>query len=166
MKLLFNKLQCISYVLTYLNTILTEESISFELISEAPKWLRLISRGNYCAYKNIIYVPSVHLELVSSPSDIDKTVATAKLLPWVMALHDNNINISKWKALQLLFSLPYQIHYNLYQFLFLKATNNQFYELITVGFMTTCRHFIIFKKIPYKQIEDWISAILEKNRPS
>ena len=111
MKLLFNKLQCISYVLTYLNTILTEESISFELISEAPKWLRLISRGNYCAYKNIIYVPSVHLELVSSPSDIDKTVATAKLLPWVMALHDNNINISKWKGISLQHKILQRIHF-------------------------------------------------------
>lgn len=165
MKLLNNKLQCISYVLKYLNTVLTNETISFELISEAPKWLRLISRGNYCAYKNTVYVPNFHLELVSSPSDVDRTLATSKLLPWVMLLHDNNTNISKLKALQGLLSLSYQIHYGMYEFLFLKATNNEFYELVTVGFMTSRKMFSIFKTLPYKAIELWMSAILEKNKP-
>ena len=164
MKLLSNKLQHISYVLKYLNTVLTDESVSFELISEAPKWLRIISRGNYCAYKNIVYVPSFHLELVSSESDVERTLATSKVLPWIMLLHDNNGTVSKWKTLQGLLSLSYQIHYGMYEFLFLKATNNKFYELVTVGFMTSRKIFNMFK-IPYKAIEIQMAAILEKNKP-
>lgn len=165
MKLLKNKLQTISYVLKYLDTVLTNESVSFELLSEAPKWLRVVSRGNYCAYRNVIYVPSFHLELVSSESDIERTLATSKLLPFIMLLHDNNENISKLKALQSLLSLSYRIHYGMYEFLFLKATDNKFYELVTVGFMTSRKLFNVFK-VPYKTIETWMSAVLDKNKPN
>ena len=166
MRVISHKLQSIPYVITYLNKLISDETISFELLSEAPLWLKLLSRGQYCGYKNVIYVPKVHLELVSSEYDTDKTLATAKMLPWIMCFHDGKNRISVSQLLKLLFFVRYQIHYTLYELLFLKATNNKFYQPITLGFMITRRHFWSFKKLAYDKVEAFTSAILEHNKPN
>ncbi len=166
MRLLEHKLQTVPTVVTYLNNLVTKEAISFEMISEAPLWLRLISRGQYCGYKKSIYVPPFHLEMIASKHDTDKTLATAKMLPWVMCFHDSNENISAWKAFKMLFSVRHQIHYTLYELLFLKATNNKFYELVTVGFMTTRKSLWSIRKMPYEKVEHFVTSILEANKPT
>ena len=162
MKVLTTKLQTISYVVSYLNKTLSNESISFELLSEAPLWLRFLSKGQYCGYKNTIYVPKFHLELVKSEHDTDKTIATGKILPWLMLYHDTK-TISILSTLRLLFITRYQIHYTLYEILFLKATKNKFYEVIALGFITSRKG--IFGKLSYDTVEKYISNILETNKP-
>lgn len=164
MKLLTHKLQTVPYTVSYLNSLVNKETISFEMLSEAPLWLRLLSRGGYCGYKKSIYVPNVHLEMIKSEHDTDKTLATAKLLPWVMCFHDNKENISFSQTFKLLFSTRHQIHYTLYELLFLKATSNKFYELITVGFMTSRRKGL--KKMPYDAVQEHMALILSSNKPT
>ena len=163
MKLIDKKFQTVSYTLAYLTDVLAKTSISFELLSEAPLWLRLLSRGQYCAYNKTIYVPTTHLELVASEHDTDKTVATGKTLPWVMLIHDNQ-RISFIKLLQMLYSISYQTHYTLYEILFLKATHNKFYELISLGFMTSRKSIFSFKAMPYTKIQDHLATILTNNK--
>jgi hypothetical protein len=164
MRVLARKLQTIPYVIAHINKSINGEASPFELLSQAPLWLRLVSRGRYCAYRNVIYVPSFHLELVSSKYEADRTLATAKLLPWVMLLHDVE-SVSLLTALKSLFYLPYQLHYFLYEFLFLKATNHKFFEVISMGFMTTRSKWFGMKKLSYEDVELHMRVILDLNKP-
>lgn len=167
MRLLSYKLQTMPYVINHISKTIHGEQSPFEMISEAPLWLRLLSRGRYCAYGNTIYVPAFHLELVSSKYDADRTLATAKLLPWVMLLHDApNGRVPFLLTLASLFSTSYQTHYFLYEFLFLKATKHKFYDVISIGFMTTRRTWFGMKKLAYESVEAHMQAILEKNKPT
>lgn len=166
MRILPYKLQTMSYVINHVSKTIHGDESPFEMISEAPLWLRLLSRGRYCAYGSTIYVPAFHLELVSSQYDADRTLATAKLLPWVMLLHDApGGKIPFLLTLTSLFSVSYQIHYFLYEFLFLKATNHKFYDVISVGFMTTRRSWLGIKKLAYESVQSHMQAILEKSKP-
>lgn len=158
-----HKLQPISYVINHVSTSVNGDNSPFEMLSEAPIWLRLLARGGYCAYGNTIYVPSFHLELVSSQYDADKTLATAKLLPWIMLLHDEK-SVSFRALCKALFSLDYQLHYFLYEFLFLKATKHRFFDVISLGFMTTRRTWYK-KKLTYEDCESRMQAILDANKP-
>ena len=162
MKYINQKIQTIPYVVDYIKQTTEPDKSPFELLSQAPWYIRLISRGNYCVYKDVIYVPSFHLELIKSEYIEDRTLATAKLLPSLMLLHDYK-NISLLKMLQGLYSLKYQLHYFLYEFLFLKATQNKFYELVVMGFLTS-RYNGIFKLKP-EIVEKHLRTILEVSAP-
>lgn len=165
MNILPHKLHKLSYVVEHTKTV--QEASPFEMISEAPLWLRLLSRGRYCAYKNNIYVPAFHLELVSSKHDADRTLATAKLLPWLMLLHDAPGNkVGLWLSIMSLVSVRYQIHYFLYEFLFLKATKHPFYDVISVGFMTTRATWFGLMHVSFERVEAFMQATFEANKPA
>lgn len=164
MTLLPYKIQTVSYVIAHVSKTINGEQSPFEMLSEAPAWLRLLSMGRYCAYKGVVYVPSFHLELVASEHETDKTLATAKLLPWIMLLHDKG-NVSAITAIKSLYSLKYQLHYFLYEFLFLKATSHKFFEVISVGFMTTRTKWFGMKKLPYEEVLSRMEAILINSKP-
>ncbi len=160
MRLINKKLQTIPYVVSHLLEITKENNSPFELLSQAPWYIRLLSRGQYCMYKNTVYVPSFHLELVKSPHEEDRTLATAKLLPCVMFLHDTG-SVSLFKMLNFLYNLNYQLHYFLYEFLFLKAADSKFYSVIVMGFIASRRQF--FKRISPEIIEKSLRNILTEN---
>lgn len=165
MNILPYKLQKLSYVVEHTKTV--QKVSPFEMISEAPLWLRLLSRGRYCAYKNNIYVPSFHLELVSSKHDADRTLATAKLLPWLMLLHDApNNKVCFILAIASLLSVKYQMHYFLYEFLFLKATKHPFYDVVSIGFMTTRRKWFGLKSVSFEEVEAFMQATFDANKPT
>ena len=150
-------------VLEYITSISKDTESPFEMLSQAPWYVRLLSGGNYCAYKKSIYVPDFHLSLVSSSHIEDRTLATSKLLPVAMLLHDYQY-VSLYRMLMFLYNVNYQMHYFLYGFLFLKATESQFFELVTMGFMAS-RKFL-FRKIPIEVIELRLRNILENNAPT
>lgn len=154
------KLQTVPYVVKHLLEITKEDKAPFAMLFEAPWYIRLLSKGQYCVYKDVIYVPNFHLELVKSPYEEDRTLATSKLLPCVMLLHDYN-NISLFRMLCLLYNLNYQLHYFLYEFLFLKASNSKFYTTITMGFLASRKSW--FKKLKPIDVERLLRNILEEN---
>jgi hypothetical protein len=160
MQYLNKKLQNIPYVVHHLTDEISSDKSPFELLNEAPWFVRLLSCGQYCVYKKTIYVPMFHLELVKSLNFDDRTLATAKLLPLIMMLHDYE-SVSLFTMMQLLYSLKYQLHYFLYQFLFLKAAENRFYETVTTGFLTTRKHW--FKKLSPDVVEEYLKTILITN---
>ena len=164
MRLLPYKIKPLPYVLEHIKETIHDEVSPFEMISEAPAWLRLLSRGRYCAYKDVIYVPSFHLELVSSKFDEDRTLATAKLVPWVMLLHDVK-KLSVFGAIKALVSLKYQVHYFIYEFLFLKATNHKFFDTISLGFMTTRKKWYSKKHLAISEIESYMQLVLDNSKP-
>ena len=113
MRYLSKKLYDLPYVVSVVKDITKEGNSHFEMLSQAPWFVRLLSKGQYCAYGKIIYVPSFHLELSMSKCDDDRSLATAKILPCVMLLHDYK-NISFVTFLSFLYLLKYQLHYFLY----------------------------------------------------
>jgi hypothetical protein len=166
MKLINKKLYALEYALKYTSNTVTgeaEDILDFKMLSEAPWFIRLLSRGNYCAYGTTIYVPSLHLELIKSKHDEDRGLATAKILPYVMAIHDND-SISFTKFLELMFSTRYQAHYFIYEFLFLKMVNHQFKEVILTGFLTSRRNILGFKRT-FESVEAYIQAIFKEYAP-
>lgn len=160
MKLLPNKLHSLSYVIDYVRTSLNEDNgYEIQLLSEAPLLVRLLSRGTYCAFGRTVYVPNLHLELVKSKHEEDNNLATSKLLPFIMLIHDNkSIGISLF--LHMLFNVRYQAHYFIYEFLLLKYIEHPFKEVIFVGFLTSRgwpKHY------SFEKIEAYIQAIFASN---
>lgn len=159
MKLLNKKLYSLDYVIRYISsTVGKPDGYEIRFISDAPLLIRFLSRGGYCTYNKTIYVPSMHLQLMGSKHDEDKNLATAKLIPSIMLLHDND-SISFSVFLKMLFLPRYQIHYFIYEFLFLKYTEHEFTKLILDGFLTS-RHTWYGKDIPFDTVEETIRAIL------
>lgn len=154
------KIQTVPYVINHINTTITSEQSPFEMITEAPWFVRLISKGQYCVYKETVYVPSFHLELVKSAHEEDRTLATSKVLPCIMLLHDFK-SVSLFRMIKFLYTLKYQLHYFLYEFLFLKAADSRFYELVTMGFLTSRKQYLT--KVPPEIIEAQLREILETN---
>jgi hypothetical protein len=166
MRLINKKLYPLAYVLKYTNdAVIANDSatVDFKLISDAPWFIRLLSRGTYCAYGTTVYVPSLHLELVKSKYDEDKELGTAKVLPYVMAIHDND-KISFLKFLSLLFNTRYQAHYFIYEFLFLKMVNHQFKEPIFIGFLTSRRNIFGMKRT-FESVELYIQSVFKEYTP-
>ena len=157
MRYINKKIQTIPYVLNYIKETIHDEVSPFEMISNAPWYIRFIAKGGYCVYKDTIYVPTFHLELVQSPHEEDRTLGTAKMLPGVMFLHDYK-HVSLFKAIQFMYSLSYQTHYFLYEFLILKAASSRFEELVTIGFLTSRTDW--FKPVQSKEVEQHLSNIL------
>jgi hypothetical protein len=158
--MLTSKIYNIRDAIEYTTIGLQQEKYNIELSLDAPKWLRICSTGGYCAYKNTIYVPAVHLQLVSSKFEEDRSLGTAKLMPWIMLIKDNNENVSFLTAIKSLFNLKYQLHYFIYEFLFLSAINHPFKDTIGLGFMISRRRFFIKLSLPtvQKKIEKMLQA--------
>ena len=166
MRLINKKLYALEYALNYTSTTVTGEAtdiLDFKMLSEAPWFIRLLSRGSYCAFGTTVYVPSMHLELMKSKHDEDKGLATAKVLPYIMAIHDNT-SISFSKFLALMFNTRYQAHYFIYEFLFLKLMDHRFKETIFTGFLTSRRNIFGFKR-SFEEVEDYIQSIFKEYKP-
>lgn len=146
------KLTNISDCVNRVNAAISDGSINFCFINEAPKLVKLISRGGYCAYKNTVYVPVKHLELASSARAKDRSLATAKVLPWVMAIDDGRTN-SILDVAKLLYSNSDRCFYFLYEYLFLKAVSNDFSDLVYGGFVNSRRHWWGLRVKPEKVVE-------------
>lgn len=155
MRLVSKKLQTVDYVAEYVHANINGDNSPLEMLSQAPWYIRLLSHGDYCVYKDKIYLPDFHFQLAKSAHKEDRTLATAKLLPVIMFLHDYK-SVSLFKMLQYLYSLKYQLHYFLYTFLFLKATKSQFEDIIGMGFIVSRRHWFI------RMAPDNISKELDK----
>lgn len=160
MRFLNKQLYALPYVIDVVKASTKEDTSPFEMLSQAPWFVRLASRGQYCVYKNTVYVPSFHLELAMSKCDEDRALSTAKALLCLMLLHDYK-NVSFFRMLSFLYSLKYQLHYFLYEFLFLKATKHVFYATITMGFMSSRKLFM--KKLSTDTVEEYLRAILVSN---
>ena len=154
MKLLKNKITTLGKAIEYVTLGLRDEKYSINLLSDAPFWLRLLSRGQYCSYRNTVYAPSFHLELVSAKSDETRSIATAKLLPHIMMIRDCNGNVSKLSSLLHLFNIRYQIHYFIYELMMLRSIKHPLEEPISLGFITSRKRFGIRlnERIVYKFI--------------
>lgn len=126
-------------------------SIKIESLSDAPRWLRLLSRDNYCAYKNTVYVPQFHLFLIQSESKDDSSVAMSKLISWVMIVYDKKVN-TPLQVFKSLYQLKTRCFYWLYEYFYLMAAENKYTGLIRLGFMTTRKRFGIIK-LDYEEIE-------------
>ena len=161
MKLLNHKLQTLQYALDHVAKTIDSNNSPFEMISQAPWFIRLLSRGQYCVYKNTIYVPMFHLELVRSQHEADRTLATSKVLPCIMLLHDNK-TVSFVTFMQYLYNINYQLHYFLYEFLFLKATESRFIQTVFMGFLITRRKW--FRKASPEMVQQQLCVILENNK--
>lgn len=157
-----NKIRSLQQAIEYTTLGLKEDKYSIELISEAPKWLQIVSRGSYCAYKNTVYVPLLHLQLVASKFEEDRTLGTAKILPWIMLIQDKTEHVSVYTSIKSLLFLSYQLHYFIYEFLFLSATNHPFKEAIGLGFMASRKRIGI--RIPVKTIKKYLEDILKTNQ--
>ena len=160
MRYLNQKLYDLSYTISIIKTITKDENSPFEMMSQAPFLVKLLSKGQYCVYKKSIYVPEFHLELSMSKCDDDRELATAKLLPCIMLLHDYK-EVSFFRMLRFLYTLKYQLHYFLYEFLFLKATKHVFYATIAMGFMSSRRYF--GKRLHPDIVEEYLRTILIAN---
>lgn len=164
MRLLNKKLHHLSTVLKYASSF-PGEGYDIMLLSDAPFFVKLLSRGTYCAYNTTVYVPStIHLELVQSKHEEDRTLATAKLLPFIMLFYDNT-KVSFWLFLAMVFTTRYQVHYFIYEFLFLKYTEHPFKEIILVGFLTSRRNLLGFK-LCFDTVQARIKSIFDANSDS
>lgn len=162
MKLLKHRLQTLQEAVRYVSYGLESEAYSMELVSEAPRWLRMASRSSYCAYKNVVYVPSVHLQWVSSEATCDRNLATAKLLPWIMCIYDNNEDVTMLTALKHLFNIRYQTHYFLYELQMLRASSHPWEDAIAMGFLVTRKTFLSIFKNP--RLNNFISETLTRQK--
>lgn len=131
---------------------------SIAVIKDAPKWLKLLAGNNYCVYGKTIYVPLDHLDLVASANELDKSIATGKLLPLLMILHDYKVVNLKtlWKFLH---NSDFQIHYFMYEFFFFKAYQHPLFETISLGFMSTR------KGLTLEEVQDKMQELLISHRP-
>ena len=158
MRLLNKQLHTLSSAIDILKDSVKNKTIEFALISDAPFYIRLFSRGEYCAYKNVIYTPELHLSLVCSKHEEDRSLSTAKLLPFIMLINDYK-SISFFRFLCFKYSNKYKLHYFLYEFFFLKFISHPLYEPISIGFMTSRRSWI-GKKLSYEFVENRLNSIL------
>lgn len=101
-----------------------------------------------------------HFKMATSTNESDRTVATAKLLPWVMAIRDGHLTtiIDTWKFLH---SYKLQAKYFVYEYGFLKASDNTFAEMILAGFIGSRKSFLGFKKIPPETVIDYMRLFLQ-----
>lgn len=155
--MLKKKLINIADAVQHLRSVIDTQEVTFALISDAPAWLRLLSRGTYCAYGTTVYAPEFHLSLVSSKSDVDRTLATAKILPHVMLIKDFK-TVSALTFLKSRFLNSYIFHYFLYEFLFLKVTEHKMIDTITIGFIVSRRNWY-GKKLSFDEVQNELVKI-------
>ena len=134
--------------------------IKIQKLSEAPMWLRYLSRNTYCAYKDTVYIPEFHLFLIESESKDDSSVAMSKLLPWVMMVKDGKVQTFTG-VYNSLYQLKTKCFYWLYEYFYLMSSENRFTGIIRLGFMTTRKRFGIVK-LSYDEVEFILNTYLGK----
>lgn len=136
------------------------ESIHIEDHSKAPLWLRLLFGTTYFAYKNTVYVPTIHFTLTKSKSSHDRDVAIAKLLPWLAALYDDVLS-SPWKLATFLLHKK-AIFYFCYEFLYLKLAESPLTKSIVDGFCLSRHYLFSTRSGNYHKTFSTLLAILER----
>jgi hypothetical protein len=129
-----NKLESLEQCIDYVNLALKDNLIQFVCLDDAPTLVKFFSSGEYCAYKNTIYVPSFHLKLSTSTNESDRTVATAKLLPWIMAVKDNKV-ASYISMRKMITNYKLRAFYFLYEYMFLLKSEHPHAATIFGGFV-------------------------------
>ena len=156
MQILDKRLYPLEYALNFVkSTVDQPDGYDFKILADAPMWIRLLSRGTYCAYGTTIYVPSMHLELMKSDHVEDRSLATSKVLPLIMLLHDHDkVNLALF--LKMLLNVRYQAHYFIYEFLFLKFVEHKFKDVVSAGFITTRHSLYLRRKLTWEAVESLI----------
>ena len=154
-----SKLVAIPDCVTYVDAVVANGTIKFVFLDDAPFWIKVISNGSYCACGDTVYVPIDHLKLASSIREKDRTIATAKLLPWVMALRDGHLT-SVWKTWMFLKNYKLTSQYFIYEYGFLRLHSNSFSELILTGFIASRRSFF-GRKIKPEYVIDHMKQFLQ-----
>jgi hypothetical protein len=139
-----SKLIPLPEVLVYVKHTVGHGLIQLHSLHDAPHWLQLLARGSYIAHGNIVYVPDTHFGLVSSPYEADRDLATAKLLPYFMKIHDKQTT-TKLKTTVVTISLAFQIFYFLYEYFYLEYCSHPKKDLIVGGFSISRRKWLFFK---------------------
>ena len=153
-----SKLVAIPDCVTYVDAVVANGTIKFVFLDDAPFWIKVISNGSYCACGDTVYVPIEHFKLVTSKNDSDRTVATAKLLPWVMALKDGYLT-SVWKTWLFLNNYKLVARYFLYEYRFLKYASNPYADVIFGGFAMSRKTFF-GRRIPPEDIVTYLNTFL------
>ena len=159
-----NKIYSLQEVLAITNQLIEKEAVSFDAVSSAPKWLRLLSKGGYCIYKSTVYVPDIHYALVSSESQHDRNLATAKLLPYIMFLWSKaSLKVSFFNCLSYFLSYKKQSRYFIYEFFYLKGCDHPHTTLISASFLNTRKFF--GRLVPSAKVEDYMLSLLRPKNP-
>ena len=147
--------ECVNYV----NAAVESGAVKFCFLSDAPFLVKLLRNGGYCAYKNTVYVPLGHFNLASSSNESDRTIATAKILPWVMTIKYNQVP-SLWKTWCVLSNYETLAKYFYYEYGFLKVSNHPFAEIILAGFLNS-RKTRLGRKVPPETVIDCMKQIMQ-----
>jgi hypothetical protein len=153
-----NKLLPLDKCIEIVNAAIENKEINFVFLEDAPKLVKLLSSGEYCAYKNTVYVPSIHLKLSTSANESDRAVATAKLLPWIMAIKDGKTS-SLYQMRKLLTDYKLRSFYFMYEYVFLVASENPYADTIFGGFVCSRKGWL-GKRYPTEQIIDYLQTLL------
>lgn len=161
-----NKLVPVPECVSYVNEVVRNEAVSFCFVSDAPFLVRLLSRGDYSAYKNVVYVPRIHFDLATSANEYDRTIATAKLLPWIMAIKDRET-----RSLAGLFSLMNNVRkrsfYFLYEYGFLKFAGIPYADQVYAGFISTRRKWLGLRRVDPADVVTILNTYLaDMKKPS
>ena len=160
-----NNIYPLQAVLSITNQLIDKEAVSFDAVSSAPKWLRILSGNGYCAYGSTVYVPDIHYALVSSESQHDRNLATAKLLPYIMFLWSKpSLRLSFLDCIRYWFSYKQQSKYFIYEFFYLKGCDHPHTTLISASFLNTRK--IFGKLISSTKVEDYMLSLLRSKNPT
>jgi len=125
-------LYSLAKVMEITNAFLNRGDIRIVSISEAPWWIRLLSKRSYFLYNDIIYVPDDHMTLSKSKSLVDNTLATAKLLPWIMMRYNKQDSLLDVMITKL---TDRYIYYFAYEYMFLLYSENPLTKVVLNGFL-------------------------------
>ena len=153
-----NNLVTIPECVKYVDDVVTSQAVKFAFLSDAPFLVKVISNNGYCACKDTVYVPQDHFTLASSKNTQDRTVATAKLLPWIMALKDGHLT-SVWNTWKFLRNYRLLAKYFIYEYAFLKTSESPYSELILAGFVSTRKTFF-GRRLPPETVLQHIKTFL------
>jgi hypothetical protein len=134
------------------SALLIDSKIQFKGLGEAPKllqWFSNVYAEPYIAFKGAIYVPAGHVEAAQSKDPIQRIIATSKLLPWVYAIKNGGVS-SYYTFFNTMLKSSLRCYYFLYEFSLLKAHEipGDTSDLVVVGFISTRRNFLGFRKNP------------------
>lgn len=155
-----NNLLPLDKCIEIINTVIENKEVNFVFLEDAPKLVKLLSSGEYCAYKNTVYVPSIHLNLSTSSNESDRTVATAKLLPWIMAIKDGRTN-SLYQMTKLIKNYKLRSFYFMYEYLFLVASESPYADVVFGGFVSTRKNWF-GRRYPTDDIINYLKSLLTR----
>jgi hypothetical protein len=148
------------------DTLLRDGKIKFKALEEAPKLLQLFSSiycEPYIGFKDTIYVPIGHIEAAQSKEPNQRIIATSKLLPWVYAIKNGSVS-SYLNFLRSMINASIRSYYFLFEFSLLKAHEipTETADLVAVGFISTRRNMLGFKRNPDKLLKILKSLLQSK----